>query len=60
MPHFEASLSIYHISVLLVELHDLRTRGASINILQESLQDVLVALSLAFHLLCWIRMTTAS
>lgn len=52
MSHFEASLSFYHISVLRVELHNLRTARPCVDVLQESLQDVLVALSLALHLLC--------
>lgn len=50
MSHFEASLSFYHISVFRVELHYLRTSWTRIHILQESLQDVLIALSLALHL----------
>lgn len=55
--HFEASLALCHISVLRVKLHNLGARRAFVDVLQEGLEDVLIALSLSFDLLCRIRIT---
>ena len=57
MSYFEASLAFYHISVLRVELDNLGTGWTSINVLQEGLDDVVFALSLALDL--WPRVRSA-
>jgi hypothetical protein len=58
--NFEASLALYDISILLVELDNLGAGWASIDVLQEGLEDVIITLSLALDLWNRVRMTMVS
>ena len=60
MSNFEASLALYDISILLVELDNLGAGWASIDVLQEGLEDFFITLSLALDLRNRIRIAMVS
>ena len=60
MTHREARLVLHHRAVLLGELHDARMPRPVVNVLEELLQRVVLALGLSLDLLAHARQSPVS